>query len=214
MSDLRHKFGKLSLGMAALLDEHREAVGAGGFCIGVTSARPKEGKTFIASGLAAAAAALGRERVLLVDANFEAPALHRLYRDAKGPGFSDCLAADDPECAEAVESETPNLYLLPAGKRVNPELLYRRGSISQFLRHARRRYDLIVFDCGALNSVGGSGVTEAADKILLVVDAGRTRRELARHAMQKISDEREDALWGVVLNKKEQYLPGFLYNRF
>jgi len=213
MSDMRHTFGKLNLGLSALLEQHRKGDGAEGFCLGITSAKAKEGKTFIAAGLAATVAALGRQRVLLVDANFEAPGLHKLYPEIKGPGFSECLAQDDPEYVDESATRTPNLFVLLAGRQPNVELLYRRGTISKFIEHAKKRFDIVMFDCGVLNSVGGNGVTDAVDKLMLVVDSSSTRRELVAHSVRKLASDREDALWGVVLNKKERHLPDFLYER-
>ena len=53
----------------------------------VTSARPREGKTFVAQGLALHAAALGEFRILLVDADFNSPALARRFSGAEKGGL-------------------------------------------------------------------------------------------------------------------------------
>jgi len=213
MSDINEMFCKLSLGLFALCEEAPAKHGAG-TVICITSAKPGEGKTFIASGLAANAASLSKHRILLVDANFNAPQIHKLYPSDDGWGLSDFLAADAEKDIGAVATGIPNFFAVTVGTRPRPELLYRRAAVERFIELARAAYDIVIFDCAPTNSVGGNAITEASDKILLVIDASSTRRELVQHSVRKIAADRSsDAIWGAVLNKKEQYLPSYIYSR-
>ena len=56
----------------------------------VTSAGPGDGKTTIACNLGAGLALNGR-RILLVDANFRRPEMHRIFGVGNERGFSDVL---------------------------------------------------------------------------------------------------------------------------
>ena len=58
--------------------------------LAVTSTNAGEGKTVIASNLAASMAMAGR-RVLLVDADLRRPQLHQMFKIPKSPGLSDLL---------------------------------------------------------------------------------------------------------------------------
>jgi Mrp family chromosome partitioning ATPase len=65
-------------------------IGGAARALVVTSTNAGEGKTVIASSLAASMAMAGR-RVLLVDADLRRPQLHQMFKIPKSPGLSDLL---------------------------------------------------------------------------------------------------------------------------
>ena len=52
-----------------------------------------------------------------------------------------------------------------------------------------------------------------ADAVVLVVESERTRKKTARWARQQLEDAGAKLL-GVVLNKRAQHIPAWLYERF
>jgi len=96
----------------------------------VTSPGPGDGKSTVATNLAAGLALNGR-RILLVDANFRRPELHRIFGIANERGFSDVLNSLDNLPAALQETVVPNLSILTSGQRPeNPPNCWRASSSS------------------------------------------------------------------------------------
>jgi capsular exopolysaccharide synthesis family protein len=161
----------------------------------VTSALAGEGKTTIACGLAAAAAAAGR-RVLLIEADLRRPTVaERLGVDA-GPGLGDYLAgraapqeilqtvALPGRPADADGAPGPVVVCITAGHhRDRPAELLHSVRCRELLEQVRDVYDLVVVDGTPLLSVADAiEVLPHVDGALVCVRAGRTRREQVRAA--------------------------------
>ncbi|GMW01036.1 MAG: hypothetical protein AMXMBFR84_21730 [Candidatus Hydrogenedentota bacterium] len=81
------------------------------------------------------------------------------------------------------------------------------------LRALRSEYDLIVIDTQPFSEgVDAVLVSEVADGSVLVVDAGVTRWQVIRKAVEQIESQ-NGTLLGVVLNKRRHYIPNFIYRR-
>jgi Mrp family chromosome partitioning ATPase len=214
MRTLDDAFSSLSLSLFSYMRERREkraAQEAGFATVVVTSARAGDGKSFVARGLATMAALLSDYRVLLVDANFEAPAAARLYQvPIEAPGFSDLLAGGHAVPLASI-SMPPKLRLLPAGNTAMPELLYREAAYERFLEKIAEDFDVIIFDAGAVPPAGANALMRMGQRILFVVNSSKTRREVAYHALSKLGGAEDERLWGVVLNKRLWYIPRRLY---
>ncbi|MCH7812955.1 MAG: hypothetical protein IID40_02935, partial [Planctomycetes bacterium] len=80
----------------------------------ITSPRPQDGKTTIASNLAASLAQAGR-RVLLIDANFRRPALGAIYPPDGQQGLSNLLVGEGTLEALVTKTDIANLDVLHTG---------------------------------------------------------------------------------------------------
>ena len=176
--------------------------------LAVTSARPREGKTYLTSALALYAAGLGH-RVLAVDANADDPALHLNLKCEPRRGFFDALARGPAEAWQPQPGPVPRLSVLPAGERSRRALMFAPGALDDFARQMAPRYDLVVFDAPDLTR-GGAFLASHCDKSVLVVDASRTRREVIQGALASSGLDRARLL-GVVLNKRPLYIPRLFY---
>lgn len=184
--------------------------GGGGRSILVTSAHRREGRTFVASGLAVQLAKLGSGNVLLVDGDFEHPELARKFRLPESATFSQSLRDDRLEEEAIYRSPGTNLAILAAGKGSDPALLFHQQRVQSFLDRARRCFDWIIFDSAAIAYSGGNSLTRLVDGIVLVVDSRQTRRQVVQDALTNIEIDRDKVL-GVVLNKRKYEIPSFLY---
>jgi Mrp family chromosome partitioning ATPase len=134
----------------------------------VTSAVPGEGKSTTAAQLAIACAQLGR-KVLLVDANFRRPALHKLFGEDATAGFADVLQGKKSYAEAIRESEQPRLFLMPSGPL------------------PRRDFDLIIIE--APHVLGASETPELAaitDGVLFFTKVGATGRSMFSEALSTI----------------------------
>jgi succinoglycan biosynthesis transport protein ExoP len=166
----------------------------------ITGPAPMDGKSTVAANLAAGLALNGR-KVLLVDANFRRPDLHRLFSIPNGTGFSDVLngSADLGDAAQA--TRIPNLSVLPSGARpANATELFESRLFTDFIERALEEYDHVIFDSGPFFVVSESvAMAPRVDGVITVIRA----HEESRGALQRLRDSlrqiRAEHL-GVVLN--------------
>jgi succinoglycan biosynthesis transport protein ExoP len=180
----------------------------------VTSAAPQEGKTLVASNLAATFARGGAE-VLLVDCDIHRPRLHRVFQVSRSPGLvdllrldSDCLhhetarrAALKQRASAVRRTSIDGLSLLPCGTnaQTTPELL-EPGILRGLLQALKEDYDLIVLDTPpVLVSADAATLAASADGVIMVVRAGQTDRNAAELARHRVSSAGGQIL-GAVLN--------------
>jgi capsular exopolysaccharide synthesis family protein len=178
----------------------------------VTSANYNEGKTVTAINLSIILVVDRKKKVLLVDADMRKPDVHLYLGMNVGSGLSDVLmekvALDDV----IQETRIGNLMLLPSGKPVGnlPELLT-SGKMKQLLEILKPRYDYIIIDSSPVVPVADSEVTSGiVDGVLLVVEAGKTKREVILRA-QSLLEEAHARIIGSVLTKVEHPIPEFIY---
>jgi Mrp family chromosome partitioning ATPase len=172
--------------------------------IAITSALPDEGKSTVASALAAASALAG-SRVLLVECDLRRPTLAKRLGLEPGPGLSDYLVgkaepqdvlqpveltAAGPAAAEP-DGEAPahgSLVVIVAGSPTpQPAELLGSRRFHSFLEQVDDVYDIVVLDtCPLLSVVDTLGLIPSVDAIVVCVRASRTTRDQARAARAAI----------------------------
>ncbi len=83
----------------------------------------------------------------------------------------------------------------------------------RILSALRERFDIILIDAPPVPvSPTAELLAAVADGVVLVVEAGRTRWQVVRHAMDQIQAQKGTVL-GIVLNKVRHYIPDFIYRK-
>ncbi|MCC6176557.1 MAG: CpsD/CapB family tyrosine-protein kinase [Chloroflexi bacterium] len=165
----------------------------------VTSVGPKEGKSLVLANLGITMAESGR-RVVMVDCDLRRPSLHDLFGLADGPGVT-TMVLDAGHTPPLQPTLVANLSLIPSGPLPpNPAELLASERFSSVVQAIAKEADHVLFDAPPVASVSDAAVLATrVDGVLLVVDAGRTRRDAARRAKEQL--ERVGArVLGVVLN--------------
>ncbi len=174
----------------------------GPVCVLVTSAERREGKTTVAAGLAALAASRSGKRVLAVDLNWHAPALHRCF------GLDLADGARLEEGVSALESVRPtglaDLEVLPAFSSL-PDGTDENAVGADIIRQARNAYDTLFVDASSVfptnrRMMDPIAISKAADGVVLVVLAGVTQRQHVRKA-QMMLHTAGSRLLGVIVNQ-------------
>ncbi len=167
----------------------------------VTSAGSGEGKSATLANLAVVAAQLG-QRVVLVDCDLRQPQQHELFGLRNDNGLTTLVAGQGPVSAglQAV-ADTPGLRVLPSGPLpVSPSQVLAARRLDEILAELAEQADLVLIDAPAAVTVADASVLATkVDGVLLVLNAGQTKRDNARRAKEAL--EKVNAhIVGVVLN--------------
>jgi succinoglycan biosynthesis transport protein ExoP len=188
----------------------------------VTSAAPQEGKTLIATNLAATFAR-GGAKVLLVDCDIHRPRLHRLFKVSRAPGLMDLLrmsgvpghsissaAALSERLGAIRRTSIERLSLLPCGADPqNSAELLETATLRDLLNELRREFSVIILDTPpVLVSADAATLAGSTDGVILVVRAGQTDRGAAELARQRVSSA-GGRLLGAVLNDPDGVVARF-----
>lgn len=166
----------------------------------VTSPAPEEEKSVAVANLAVTMAQ-GERRTILVDADLRRPRQHEIFGVSNERGLTTMFV--DPEAMAnppLVDVGVENLWLLPSGPLPpNPADLLGSRRMDEVLAALRARADFLLFDAPPVVAVTDAAVLgRKADGVLLVMTAGRTRRD---HALQakELLERAHVRLVGVVL---------------
>lgn len=166
--------------------------------IGVTSAAAGEGKSTTTANIAVALAEGGR-RVIVIDADLRRPGLHALFGVPAQEGLANLLLGDQPQLP-LQDTAAPGVRVLTSGMSTpNPLEALASRRFDQALALARTQADFVLVDMPPAGALADAAVlAPRLEGMLLVVSAGRTKRQLARRAREQL--ERVNAnILGVVL---------------
>lgn len=165
----------------------------------VTSALPKEGKSFTSANLAQVLARQHGRRVLLIDGDLRNPQLHRVLGTERGPGLFEYLRSEHDEFSIIQRGEMENLFFIPAGEySANPAELLANGRLGTLLKRLESSFEWIIVDSAPAVPVADAVLmANECDGVLLVVRSNSTPTDAARRARQEFAERN---VIGVVLN--------------
>jgi protein-tyrosine kinase len=176
---------------------------AGSRSIAVTSPLKHEGKTMVAVNLAVALALGSEEHVLLIDGDLRDPEIHRYFDIHSEPGLADYLTSNSNGRLSSYIRPTsiPGLQILPAGihSEVAPELLAKER-MSRLLKEIQAAFphgQVIIDTPPVLPTSDPLVLSREVAGVIMVVRAGRTRREYVQKAVEILNSPK---LLGIVLN--------------
>ncbi len=172
----------------------------------VSSSVEGEGKTTTAANAAISIARMGA-RVVLVDADLHCPRQHVLFGFEGGVGLSSILtgetAMNDAEMLLHQDRAT-GIYILPAGVPI-ADAAERLGgqAMRQLLAELGRRFEYVIVDAPSIQSrVDALLLAPAVDGVVMVIQAGKSRRDVVRRSRREIEGA-GGKLLGVVLNNAQ-----------
>jgi capsular exopolysaccharide synthesis family protein len=179
-----------------------------------TSAMEGEGTTTIATNFARILALEGRERILLCEMNARGPSFSDVFSANGDAGVTDYFLADNSLQSLVRRSGQDGLDLLCAGRQDATVIqLNLKHAFPRLLEEALQTYDTVVIDAPPVILFPETPpMTGFVDGVVVVVHAGKTKRELVQRAIQSIVSFGGTVL-GVVLNRKRYHIPAFLYRR-
>jgi len=153
-------------------------------------------------------------KILLIDANLRTPNLRELFDIENDEGLTDIVFDNDIRPYKVINFDPSYLFVLATGGNyVGPMGLFESERFDTFLNNAREEFDYIILDSAPLPSFAEARVLcEKVDGVVLVVESGKIRRQVALRAKKELEDAGARIL-GVVLNKRKYYIPEWIYKR-
>lgn len=184
----------------------------------VTSPEPGEGKSFVASNLAAALAMSG-SRVILVSADFRRPTLEEMFSAVGKRGFSNLIEANwnaigaQEGATDQAETDTKlasvladtgikGLYLVPVGTRVQrPAELFGSPGIAPVMAQFSALADIVIIDTPPVLAASDTATLAAmATGTILIASEASTDQGKLERTMHRVQAARGEVL-GVVINR-------------
>jgi Mrp family chromosome partitioning ATPase len=181
------------------------------FCF--TSNTHKEGVTTILANLAYYIRSQGSEHhVLLMDANLESPGMNKIFGiPAHSPGLIEVLE-QNIDLKPVLVPVADNISVLCSGEvgnftrnSLDPEVFFK------FIQECKTVADYLLVDCPPiLVSSDAFSVAPASDITFLVVQAVKVRRQVAEKGISELRNY-ECEIGGIIMNRVQQVIPGWVY---
>ena len=167
----------------------------------ITSTRPAEGKSSVAS-LSAITFALNGSRVLLIDADLRRPSIHLRFKMGKGLGLSSVLSGK-ATVQEAIAEwpDLPNLHILPSGPVPPlPSELLGSTQMEDLVTEMRAKYDFIIFDTPPVLTVTDAALLgRLSDATVIIIRYANAQRHVVQRCVDLL-DRAGARLLGVAVN--------------
>ena len=186
----------------------------------VTSAVPNEGKSLTALNLAISLAQEYDHTVLLIDADFRRPTIHRYLGVEPKQGFADCLLGETEISEVIIPTGIGRLSVITAGHEVpNPVELFASNKTETLIAEMKHRYHdrFIIFDTPpVLPFAEARTLARLVDGVLFVVKEQLASQANIKEAIEALKGSRMLGMVynDVVINRHdEKYLNYQRYSR-
>ncbi len=178
--------------MFSILDTSRKV-------IMVTSATAGEGKTFLASNLAAAIAQAGK-KTLLIDTDFRKPRVDKVFSVEKNPGVCNHLIGEIELDSILKSTSVTNLMIATCGNiPSNPSEIMHSAVMKKFINDVKDRYDIVIFDTPPAMTVTDAVVLSGiVDGVIVTIRSGKTTKSTVKRCISQILTSRGEILGAVV----------------
>lgn len=169
----------------------------------ITSASPSEGKTTAAVTIARNFSQIGK-RVLLIDSDMRKPSMHKKMGIDNTTGLSNYLASAAMLAEVIRDTDHPGLHVITTGPLPpNPAELLHDDNMRRLLAYGLEHYDQVIIDGPPVMGLADAPILSSnVEGVLLVIEAGATRKLLATNAVKRLLAARA-RLVGVLINKFE-----------
>lgn len=166
----------------------------------VTSSNLGEGKSVTVANLGVVMARAGL-RTMIVDADLRQPVMHKLFQVPNLGGLTDLLRSPELEIGDQLkDTGVENLQLLTSGPLPpnSSELLGSRR-MGELIQRLDGEADVVIFDSPPVLPVTDAvALSSQVDGVILVIQAGRTRRDAIRQAVKRLQQVQANLLGGVL----------------
>ena len=181
--------------------------------IGFTSSLPNEGKSTLAVALAQLISH-GDRTVIVVDCDLRNPTLSRQLTPNAKAGFFEVLTGENSLEEVVWKDHATKMDFLPAvvtSRAAHTSEFLASDATKSLFEKLRQSYDYVVVDLSPLAPVVDvRATTHLVDSYIFVIEWGRTKIDVVKHALAVAQGVSENLL-GVVLNKVDMNMFGTLH---
>jgi receptor protein-tyrosine kinase len=208
-SSTAEAFRKLRTNLQFLTVDHPPRV------IVVTSSSPSEGKSTTSINIALALAEADHN-VVLVDGDLRRPRLAKYLEVLGSVGVSTVLSGGAPLTEVLQKTKFPRLTVLAAGPTPpNPSELLGSQTAEKMLSELRAQFDYVIIDTAPVLAVTDGAILAAkSDGALVVIRAGKTRRDQLAHAIGMLNDVGATLLGAVLTMMPTRGSGAYSYNYY
>lgn len=166
----------------------------------ITSSTPGEGKSTTVANMGVVMAQAGLKTVI-VDADLRRPVQHQIFQIPHLGGLTELLRTPELNIESYMrKAKMENLYVLTSGELPpNPAELLGSQRMRQLLDNLNDLADVVIYDSPPVLMVADAAVlSNRVDGVVLIIDAGRTRRDVARQAIAGLQQADANVLGGVL----------------
>lgn len=181
----------------------------------ITSAAKAEGKTTCTANLGVTIAESGK-RVLLVDADFRRPRLHRMFGISKEPGISGYLFEEMKLENAIVQTLVPGLDLLPAGKQpTSPGRAANSERMREMIVNIADQYDFVLIDSPPFGVITDAApLIKLSDGVLCMSRFNRTTTPEINQLFENLTNIRAEIVGTVLMDYDPEIASGYYsYNK-
>ncbi len=185
--------------------------------LAVVSAEEGEGKSEIGLAIGLELKNTFGENVIIVEGNVRRPGIANIVGIENVNGFIE-LVSGNVSFEEAIKSlgeDKPDIIVAGEADKIEEGKgkLLNKNTIKKIIDELKERYKYIIIEAPAINRYPeGQIISSISDGVIVVVGAGKTSRESVALGVKKLEAIGGKVI-GLVLNKKEFYLPNWLYKR-
>ena len=180
----------------------------------IVSSTENEGCTTTAVNLAKALASDDKIKVLLIDGNLRSSSLHQAFGLDNKNGLSDIVRGDSDTEQAIKKTDIENLFVVTGGKDAgNPASILDSQELKSLLDQLKERFDFVILDAPPVTLYSDSiSLCSKVDGVISVVEAEKTKWEVAEEAKERLKAAGARILGGV-LNKRKYHIPQAIYKR-
>jgi non-specific protein-tyrosine kinase len=176
----------------------------------ITCADAETDKSQALANLAVVMAQAG-DRVIVVDGDLRRPQQHEIFGLANSRGLTDWLSEGNAPFLQ--ETSVPGLRVLTSGPLPpNPVAVLSSNRLSELLKTLYAEADYVLCDAPPVLAVTDAALWAGkVDGVLLVINAGRTKREQARRSREVLEKVRAHIVGAVLVNAEAEGSVGARY---
>ncbi|MFH0753880.1 MAG: Wzz/FepE/Etk N-terminal domain-containing protein [Candidatus Omnitrophota bacterium] len=152
-------------------------------------------------------------KVLVIDADFHAPMLHKTWKLDNAKGLVDYLLGKS-DLKSITHVVNDKLSVIPAGvTAINPILLYESGKMADLLTAMKKNFDTVIIRSSALRNHRDPAIlAKYTDGVLVVIEDGKVRKQVMQAAFADLK-ALPHKNWGALIVNRNYPIPRWIYNR-